>query len=111
MMINPGDIPFFLSLFKIFLYIVSGIGFFYLCYFFGGALGYNRTALLSAFRTDIYDVIRTFDDVQIVLDYDYCIAALGKLIKHDHKLVDIREMKSCGGLIKDVDGFSGRSAA
>src|SRR5579859_3191139 len=46
----------------------------------------------AAFRTEIDDVIRRFDDVQVVLDDDDGVALVDELVEHVEQLVRVGEV-------------------
>ena len=56
---------------------------------FGGADGDDFSAAISAFGAKIYNPVGGFNDVQIMLDNDHCIAALDQFIEHGEELIDV----------------------
>ena len=61
------------------------------------------SAAVSAFRSDINDVIRRFDHIQIVLDHHHRISALCQSVQNLHQFVHICKMQSCGGFVQNID--------
>ncbi len=64
----------------------------------------NSSAVVSAFRSDIDNIIRCLNDIQIVLNDHDCIAVRRQSSQRIlGQLMDIRKMKSRRRLIQDVD--------
>src|SRR4051794_29380149 len=71
---------------------------------FGCACGDESSAVRAAFWSEVYDVVGALDDIQIVLDNDDCVAKADEALKHVQEFVNVREVKTCGRLIENVDG-------
>ncbi len=90
----------FLPLFQIFLHVPSRIGNRAFCH------------LLRRYRPGrrlwphIDDVVGGLDHVQVVLDDHHRVSALRQTAQDLHQLVNIRKMKSRGGLVQDINGLS-----
>ena len=69
---------------------------------FGRARNNDLTTAIAALGADIDDPVRSFDDVEVVLDDDHRVALLHQFVEHLEELPDILEMEARGGLIKDV---------
>ena len=100
-----------LFLFQIFFHIFTGVGNRILCYFLRSSSGNYRSASVTAFRSDINNIVRRLDDIQIVFDNNDGISALGQAVQNLHQFVDIRKMKSRRRLVENVDRFSRAAAA
>ena len=64
------------------LQIASRMGVFAVCDLLGSARRDDRTAAVTALGTEVNDVIRRFDDVEIMLDDEHGIAVLAKAIQN-----------------------------
>ena len=60
-------------------------------------------------RTEVEDIVRRFDHVQIMLDDNDRVACVHQLLQNIHKPVDICDMQTGGRLIEDIDGLAGRA--
>ena len=85
----------------------AGVGFGALGYLLGGAADYQMASVLAAFGAQVNDVIGALDNVHVVLDYDYGVAATNQSIKRLQQFADIVEVKTGCGLIKDEYGGLG----
>ncbi len=72
----------------------------------GGARRDDSAACVAAFRPQIDDMIRTFDDVQIVLDDDDGIALFTQPRDDIHQLFHVVRMQAGGGLIQNKERLS-----
>ena len=93
------------------LYIFPRIGYRVLCHFLRRALRDYSSTALAAFRSDINEVIGGLDDVQVMLDDNNCVSAVGQSAQDLHQLMNIRKMQAGGRLIQNVDSLSGSAAA
>ena len=59
-------------LFKIRFQILSRVGIFTLCNFFGRSLSYNRTTLVPALLSEVYNVVGNLYHVQIMFNVFPC---------------------------------------
>lgn len=66
---------------------------------FGGAGEDNLTAGTTAFGAHIDDVVGGHDDVEIVLDDHYGVAALHEAVEYTEQHADIFKMQTGGGLV------------
>src|SRR5258708_39330320 len=62
--------------------------------FFRRSGGNNFSAAVSTFGTKINDPIRSFDDIQIVLDDEQCISSGAQFEKHFEQFRDIVKMQT-----------------
>ena len=65
------------------------------------------TAVISALRSEIDDVVGGLDDVEVVLDHEHGVALVGKPFQHTEELADIVEVQSGRGLVQKIDGAAG----
>ena len=79
----------------------SGVAFVATGYFFGGAGNNNIAAVLSAFGSQIDDVVGALDYIEIMLDNDNRVPVADELVKRLHQRVDVVEMETGSRLIKD----------
>ena len=96
---------------QILFYILSCIRYRALGHFFRCTSGNDSSSAVSAFRSDIYDIICGLDYIQVVLNDNYGIAALCQPLKDLNQLVHIGKVKTGGWLIQNIDGLTGASAA
>ena len=97
--------------FQIFLYILSCVGNRALRHFFRRSLGNHRTALVSAFRTDIDQVVGRLNHIQVMFNNDNGIAPVRQSAQNLDQLVDIGKMEASRRLIQNVDRLSGTPLA
>ena len=64
------------GLFEIFCYIASSMGCRVLRNLLRSTLGNNGSAAVTAFRTDINNVICRLNDIQVMLNHNYSITAI-----------------------------------
>ena len=76
------------------------------CNLLGCARGDYRAAPASPFRTQVDEVIRYFDHIQVVLNDYYGIPGIYKPVQDLNQLVHIGKMQAGGGFIQDVEGLS-----
>jgi hypothetical protein len=74
----------------------------------GVPVGHDIAPAIAAFRADIDDVIRHFDDVEVVLDHDHGIAMIDQDCKDGDQAFDVIAMKTGRRLIEDIDRLAGR---
>src|SRR5437763_69981 len=77
---------------------------------FGPALGDNFAAGLAALGSKINDLIRSFDDVEVVFDNQQGIARGAQLEKYFEQLGHIMEVQTSGRLIKNIERAASRFA-
>ena len=75
----------------IFFDIFSGVGYRALGHFLRRSARNHGSAALAAFRSDINNIVRRLDDIQIVFDNNDGISALGQAVQNLHQFVDIRK--------------------
>src|SRR5262249_359974 len=71
------------------------------------ALRDHRSPAIAALGTEVDDVIGGLDHVEVVLDPDRRVAAVGETPQYSEQALDVVEMESGGGLIEDVERPSG----
>ena len=91
--------------------IFSCIGCRICSHFFWCSLGNNGASLISAFRTDVDDIVRGLNYIQIVLDDDDCVAVGRQPAQNLRQFMHICKMKSCRRFIQDVYSLSRASLA
>src|SRR6186997_1495044 len=64
----------------------------------------------AAFRSQVDDVVRGFDDVEVVLDDHDGVALIDELVEHVEQLVRVGEMEARGRLVEDVERGRGTAA-
>ena len=73
------------------------------CDFFRRAAGDHTAAMRAAFRSEIDDVVRALDDVEVVLDNDHRVAETDQPLQHIEQFVNVCEVKPGGWLIENVN--------
>lgn len=71
--------------------IFSGVGYRALGHFLRRSARNHGSAAVSALRSDINNIVRCLDDIQIVFDDNDGISALGQAVQNLHQFVDIRK--------------------
>ena len=74
---------------------------------FRGAGGHEFAAAVAAFRAQIDEVVRGFDDLQVVFDDDDGVAFVHQAVEHQEQLFDVRQVEPGGGLVQDIEGAAG----
>ena len=92
-----------LWLLQIFRNISSCMGSRILCNFLGSALSHYRSAAISTLRTDINNIIRGLDHIQIMLNYYNGISTVRKSAQNLHQLLHICKMQSGRRFIQNLD--------
>ena len=60
------------------------------------------TAPISAFRTEVNDVICNFDDIQVVFNDDDRIAAIDQPLENFDQFMHICGMQAYGGFVQHI---------
>src|SRR5206468_2238469 len=84
--------------------VLSGITLGLARHVFRSSLRDNAPARLAAFRAEINDPIRRFDDIEVVLDDEQRVARGAEFEQHFQQLGHVREMQSRRRLIENVEG-------
>ena len=58
---------------------------------------------------EVEDFVAACDDVEVVFDKDEGVSAFGELVENGEEFDDVVAVKADGGLVKEVEGFSGGS--
>src|SRR5436309_12256503 len=82
--------------------ILSGITLGLARHVFRGSLRDNAPARLAAFRAEINDPVRGFDDIEVVLDDEQRVARGAEFEQHFQQLGYVREMQSRRRLAEQV---------
>ena len=69
---------------------------------FGSALRYDKSAVFTAFGTEVDYVVRDFDDVKIVFDDKYRVPCIGEFLDYFNEFIHIRPMQPDRRFIKKV---------
>ena len=68
------------------------------------ALGDHRSAAISALWPEIDNIIRCFDDFQIVLDDDHGVPVIHNGLHDIDELLNIEKMEPRGRFIQNIEG-------
>src|SRR3954451_18440429 len=63
---------------------------------FGGAYRYDLTARVAAFGAEVYQPVGCFDDIEVVLDDEDRIAAIGQALEDMLQFLDVGEVQTRG---------------
>ena len=74
---------------------------------FRRAAGDDFPAAAAAFRPQIDDPVRRFDDVKVVFDDDDGVAAVAQAVQHVEQLAHVVEVQAGGRFVQDVEGATG----
>jgi hypothetical protein len=77
--------------------------------FLGGAFRDDLAAAIAALGTEIDQVVRGLDDVEIVLDHDDGVARVGETAEHFQQPLDVVEVQASGRLVEDIKCAAGRA--
>src|SRR6185503_2227052 len=77
--------------------------------FFRGTGSDYATPMFPTFGSEIDDVVRALDDVEIVFDYQDRVSERDQALQHIQQFVHVGEVKPGRGLIENIDSSSGRS--
>lgn len=94
-------------LFKFLPQIFCRIAFFRFCDFFRRALSDDSAAAVTAFRSQVDDIIGHFDHVQVMLDDNHRIALVDQSLQHFQQTVDVFKVQSRGRFVQNIKGFAG----
>src|ERR1700756_1936982 len=67
----------------------------------------DPSTALAALRPKINDPIRLLDDVEVVLDDQYCVAERNQTLQHVEKFADVVKVQPCGGFVEDIKSPAG----
>ena len=96
---------------QIFLQILTGITFRTLYYLFRCSLCYDRTTVGTALRSDINNIIRRHDHIQIMLDHNDRITAFCQALQNIDQLMNICKMQTGRRFIQNIYRSAGTSFA
>lgn len=74
-------------------------------HFFGRSFRNNMAAFFSAFGAEVYNVVCTFYQVQVVLHNDYRMASVQQSVKWGQQFFNVVEMKPGSGFVKNENGL------
>src|SRR5688572_7560388 len=66
----------------------------------------NIPTRVAAFRTEIDDLVRGLDDVEIMFDHEERTARIDQRTKRREQFVDVVEVQARGWFVEDVERFS-----
>ena len=69
----------------------------------------RRRAVLL--RTEVDEVIRDLEDVQVVLDDEHGVALIHQTLEHINQHLNVLKMQSRGGFIQHIEGLAGATRA
>lgn len=72
-------------------------------HFFGRACHDQVAAAVASFGAEVYHVVGTLDDVQVVLDDDDAVSAADEGVEGFEQLADVVEVEAGGGLVEDEE--------
>lgn len=75
-------------------------------HFLGRSSGQNNSAVASALRPHVNNIVGKFYYVKIVLDDDYRVAAVNELLENVHQYAYIFEMKPCCWFVEYVNSLA-----
>src|SRR3989344_1139357 len=104
---RPMLLHYLLSLFEGLGEVGAGVGADGLGHLFRCALGDHLAAVQPTLGTEVYDVVRALDDIEVVLNDDHCVAAAHELLENLDKLAHILVMEPDGGLVEQINGLGG----
>ena len=82
----------------------GGVAIFVLDYFLGCAGTYEVATFVTAFWSEVDDVVGTFDDIHVMLDDEDGVASFNECIEGIEESFDVVEMQTSGRLIEDEEG-------
>ena len=74
---------------------------------FRGAFGDDVAAARAALGAEVYDPVRGFDHVQVMLDDHDGIAVIAQPMQDFEQLLNIVEMQAGRGFVEDIQGLAG----
>ena len=88
---------------------MSGVRLLALCYLLRRALRNYRAAAVTALGSEVYDVVRDLDDIQIVLNDQHRVALIRELLQYVDQLVDISIVQTRRRLVENIDSLARRA--
>ena len=85
---------------------MSGIGISHFRHILRRTACNDAAAAFAAFRSHVDNIVRRFDHIQIVLNHDYRITSLGKLMQNLDQFMHVRKMKARRRLVQNINRFS-----
>ena len=83
------------------------VGVFHLGDLFWRSFANDPAATATAFRAQVDDPVRGFDDIQVVFDDNHSVALVAQVVKDAEQLLDIVEVQASGRFVEDVEGAAG----
>ena len=68
----------------------------------------DLAAGIAGFGADVDDVIRGFDDVEIVFNDDDGVAEIGESVENGDELIHVIGMEACGWFVENKERFGSR---
>ena len=101
------DVSFFFA--ERFFQKLSGVGFLDFCNFLRRAARDDRAAAVSALRTEVDDMVRAFDHVEIVFDDDHGVAPVDEALQDVDESRDVVGRESRRRFVENVERLAGRA--
>ena len=90
--------------------VLPGVARFTLANFLRRALADERAAAAAALGAEVDHVIAGLDDVEVVLDNQHGVAAVGELAQHAHQTLAVGDVQAGRRLVEDIERPAGRCA-
>ena len=72
----------------------------------GCSHGQDFTSSGSTLGSEVYEPVTALDHVEIVFDHDERVVVVREALHHFEQFLDVREVKSGGRFVKDVQGVT-----
>ena len=90
--------------------VLPGVARFTLANFLRRALADERAAAAAALGAEVDHVIAGLDDVEVVLDNQHGVAAVGELAQHAHQTLAVGDVQAGRRLVEHIERPAGRCA-
>src|SRR6478609_7421114 len=85
---------------------LPGIRLLHLSYLFRRADRDKLAAGVAAFGAEVYQPVGGLDDVEVVLDHQNRVAAVGEPLQDVEQALDVGKVQAGGRLVQDIDGLA-----
>ena len=85
----------------------GGAGSFGISNVFGGALGDDFSAGLTAFGTEIDEIVGFSEDIEVVFNHHDCVTGIDQAVEQVNQAADIGEVQPDGGLFQKEEVMGG----
>jgi len=72
-------------------------------HFFGRAANNDLAALMASFRTEVDDVVRRFNHIEVMFDDQNCVACVNRPVQTIQQILDISQAQTGCGLVQQVE--------